>query len=36
LQRALKAQGKADDARAVDAQLARSWPLADQDLRAQR
>src|SRR5450830_1184080 len=36
LQRALKAQGKADDARAVDAQLARSWPLADLDLRAQR
>jgi tetratricopeptide (TPR) repeat protein len=36
LQRALRKQGKADAARDIDTQLARSWPLADQDVRAQR
>lgn len=36
LRRALDFQGKRDPARAIDAQLARSWPLADRDLRAQR
>lgn len=36
LQGALQAQGKAEAARAIDAQLATSWPMADQNLRAQR
>ena len=36
LQAALQAQGKAEAARAIDAPLAGSWPLADRNLRAQR
>jgi tetratricopeptide (TPR) repeat protein len=36
LRAALEAQGKRDAARAVDGELARSWPLADGNLRAQR
>jgi len=36
LRAALQGQGKRDAARAVDGELARSWPLADANLRAQR
>ena len=36
LRAALQGQGKLEAARAVDGELARSWPLADAKLRAQR